>query len=147
LSALLIAVLAAAASADAAIKIYETSQEARQLGKIKAGKCRVRGRGENRHFRASAKSTNGDYELEVTILQWRGYRQDYSLRYGTNNPGVFYLAGPRGPFSNIFADYASGISAGGIAFARGGSKMSVGFLPSPNRSGRKGVVLAGAMNC
>jgi hypothetical protein len=147
LGAVLVALALAAASADAAIEIYDTNPEARQVGKIKDGRCRVRGRGENRHFRASATSTNDRYRLEVTILDWRGYRREYSLRYGTNQPGVFYLDGPRGPFSNIFADYAPGVSAGGIAFARRGSRMSVGLLPAPNRSGRSGVVLAGLMRC
>jgi hypothetical protein len=133
--------------ADGAIKIYESSKEAPLLGKIKSGNCRVRGKGGDRYFRASAKSTNRKYELEVTILQWSGYGEEYSLAYGTNKPGVFYLDGPSGPFSNIFADKAPGVPAGGLGFASRDSKMSVGFLPAPNRSNRKGVVLAGTMNC
>ncbi len=147
LAAALAAIVLAAAPADGAIKIYESSEAASLLGKIKSGSCRVRGQGGDRYFRASAKSTDRSYDLEVTILQWRGYREEYTLRYGTNKPGVFYLDGPGGPFSNIFADTAPGVSAGGLGFARQGRKMSVGFLPAPNDSNRRGVVLAGTMNC
>lgn len=137
-----------AASANGAIKIYETSEDASLLGKIRKGKCRVIREGGNRYFRATAKSTNRDYDLSLTILEWDGYRDEYDFSYGTNKPGVFYLRGPGGPYSNIFAAPGTdGLPSGGAGFRDGGRKVSVGFLPTPNQSFRKGVVLAGMMRC
>ena len=139
---------AMAASANGAIKIYETSEDASLLGKIRKGKCRViRGEGP-RYFRATAKSTNRDFDLRLTILEWDGYRGEYDFSYGTNKPGVFYLRGPGGPYSNIFAAPGTdGLASGGAGFSAGGQKMSVGFLPTPNQSFGRGVVLAGMMRC
>jgi hypothetical protein len=55
---------------------------------------------------------------------------------------------PGGPYSNIFAPPGTdGMPAGGVGFRRGGEKMAAGFLPTPNESFRKGVVLAGQMRC
>jgi hypothetical protein len=137
-----------AAPANGAIRIYKTNQQASLLGKIRNGECRVRGEGNNKYFRATAKSTNRDYELSLTILQWDGYRDQYNFRRGTNRPGVFYLEGSGGPYSNIFAPPGTdGMPAGGVGFRRGGEKMAAGFLPTPNESFRKGVVLAGQMRC
>jgi hypothetical protein len=137
-----------AAPASGAIKIYRTNQEATLVGKIRKGTCRLRGRGANRHFRARAESTNGRYVLFLTILYWRGYLSEYRFRFGTNNPGVFYLGGPGGPYSNIFAPpRTTGNPAGGIGFRDRGGKISVGFLPTPNANFKRGVVLAGMMRC
>ena len=138
--------LTAARPAEGAVKIYETSEEARLLGKIKAGNCRVRRDGNSKYFRASARSTNRDFRLELTILKWDGYGKQYDFKYGTNKPGVFYLGGPGGPYSNIFLSEAAGIDSGGVGFS-GRSRMSMGMLPTPNESGKRGVVLAGAMRC
>lgn len=135
-------------SADAAIKIYETSREATLLGKIKHGSCRVRGSGGDRYFRAKAQTTSGAYRLRVVIDGWRGYGSEYDFRFGTSDPGEFHVYGPGGPYSNLYAPPGTqGNDAGGLAFANRGARMSVGFLPTPNESFDEGVVLGGAMSC
>jgi hypothetical protein len=137
-----------AAPASGAIKIYRTNQQATLVGKIRKGTCHVRGRGANRHFRARAESTNGNYNLALTILEWRGYLNEYRFRFGVPDPGVFYLRGPDAIYSNMFAPpRTNGNPAGGIGFRNRGAKISVGFLPTPNPNFRKGVVLAGMMRC
>jgi hypothetical protein len=140
----------AAAPASAALKIYETSEEATLLGKIKKGECRVAGRGDDKRFRATARSTNRDYrlDLEISAPDWRGYGREYDFRYGAPDEKVFYLLGRGDTYSNAYAPPGlEGQSAGGVAFRSGGGKMSVGFLPTPTRDYRKGVVLAGTMRC
>jgi hypothetical protein len=148
LGAAMLVVGVVAAPANGAINIYETTEDATLLGKIRKGKCRVRGEGGGRYLRATAKSTNRDYELSLTILKWDGYGDEYDFRRGTSNPGVFYLRGRGGPYSNIFAPPGTNRQpACGAGFRGGGERMSVGFLPTPNESFRKGVVLAGTMRC
>jgi hypothetical protein len=140
----------AAAPASSAIKIYQTSDDATLLGKIKKGECVVKKRGGDKFFRARARSTNRDFllDLEISAPDWRGYGREYKFRYGAPDEKVFYLVGRGNTYSNAFAPPGlGGQEAGGVAFRAGGGKMSAGFLPTPTRDLRKGVVLAGAMKC
>jgi len=137
-----------AAPAEGAIKIYRTNQEATLLGKIEKGTCRLKGKRGDRYFRVAAKSTNRAFEFHLTILYWQGYRNQYDFRYGSNKPGVFYLGGPGGIYSNIHdPPRTEGLPAGGVGFREGGKKISVGFLPASNGNFTRGVVLAGMMRC
>ena len=99
-------------------------------------------------FKARGRTVEGGYRLKLIIDAWRGYRADYDFRYGTSNPGEFHLYGVDGPFSNLNdPPGTAGLPSGGVAFPRGGARMSVGFLPTPNPDFSEGVVLAGAMRC
>ena len=137
-----------APGASAAIKIYETSEDAFFLGKIRRGECVVRGEGNDRRFKAKGRTVEGGYRLKVIIDQWRGYNREYDFRYGTSNPGKYHIYGVDGPFSNLFAPPGTrGLLSGSLGFARNGKRMGVGFLPTGNQQGDEGVVLAGFMRC
>lgn len=134
--------------ASAAIRIYENSEAATFLGEVRKGNCKVKRNG--RLFRASAKTTNGAYTLELFILDFRGFGREYNLEYGTIKTTVSLEGVTNGAdFDNAFP-FPGGQppgSAGAIAFPRSGAKVGVGAYALPNQDYSQGVALAGAMKC
>jgi len=139
-----------AATAQSAISIYENSEAATFLGKIRKGKCKVKGTGRNKRFHAGGKTTNGAYTLDITILDFKGFGKDYDIHYGDISTTVD-VEGTRSAddFSNAFP-FPGGqppSSAGSIAFARGGDKVGAGAYGLANADYSRGVAVAGKMRC
>lgn len=134
------------AGADAAIRIYENSEAATYLGKIKKARCKVVR--DRNHFHAAGKTTNGRYEFGVDIYDFTNFRRDYLVPFGVINPTVD-LEGAGQDYSNNYP-FPGGQppgSAGEIAFGKRGAKLGVGVYALPNADYSRGVALAGALDC
>jgi hypothetical protein len=60
--------------AGAAIKIYENSEAATYLGEVRKANCRVKQGATRKRFHAGARTTNGAYALDLTILDFKGFK-------------------------------------------------------------------------
>ncbi|HSD23110.1 MAG TPA: hypothetical protein VLB79_02155 [Solirubrobacterales bacterium] len=150
LIASLLLVLLGAGSARAAIRIYENSEAATYLGEVRKAKCKVKGSGANRRFHAGARTTNGAYTLDVTILGFRGFGKEYNVPYGQISTTVD-LEGVGSPvdYSNAYP-FPGGQPPGGagaVAFPPSGKKFGLGVYALPNQDYSQGVALAGGAKC
>ena len=133
------------AVASATVKVYESSEQATLLATYKHGACSFSGSGKTKVFHLYAETKTG-WRWTVTISHWAGYDETYHFKFGSKNPGYWNLKGPGGPYSNLFAPpQTGGLGAGGITVFK--DKISVGILPSGNKKGDEGVVIAGQMPC
>jgi hypothetical protein len=137
-----------AGSAQASIKIYESSEAATLLGTVKKGKCKVKRTNAGRVFHGGGKTTNGVYTLGVDIYSFRGFGPDYNVPFGVIDPTVNFESATQ-DFSNNYP-FPGGqppYSAGSIAFAKRGAILGLGIYALPNSDYSQGVVLAGHMKC
>jgi hypothetical protein len=144
----LVLVAVAPGRAGASIEIHN-SDATSLLGQIEKGKCSIEGR-RDKVFGARGKSTDGAFELFVSVNQWRGFRSTYPLFFGAEQPANFALTGPGGPYSNLnpIPGTPPGVVGGGaIAFEKKGKLMSLGFVPAPNQDFSQAVTITGAMKC
>jgi len=146
-----LAIAVTPSASSAAVDIYESSEAATHLGKIKKAKCAVKGRGQNKEFRASGESSNG-WELDVYIYEgfWGGVGDKYTLFFGVREVGFDLYAPDATLYSNQFAIPGTppGIVGGGaIDFSRQGKRMGIGFSAAPDRTFTRGVVFAGGLKC
>src|SRR3954447_19088226 len=139
-----------AGTAQAAIKIYESSEAATFLGQVRKAKFKVKRKSSGKVFHAGARTTNGAYTLDITILDFKGFGKEYNVPFGQISTDV----GLEGVNSTADFDNAYPFpggqppnSAGTVAFRRGGDKVGVGVYALPNQDYSQGVVLAGAMKC
>jgi hypothetical protein len=141
-------VLLGTGTAQAAIKIYESSEAATLLGEVRKGKCKVKRTSNGRIFHGGGKTTNGVFTLNVDIYSFKGFGPDYNVPFGVIDPTVDVESASQ-DFSNNYA-FPGGQPPGGagaIAFTRGGAKLGVGVYALPNSDYSQGVVLAGHMKC
>jgi hypothetical protein len=140
----------AAGTAQAAIKVYESSEAATFLGEVRKAKCKVKRKSSGKVFRAGARTTNGAYTLDIAILDFKGFGKEYNVAYGQISTTVdFEATNSSADFSNAYP-FPGGQppnSAGTVAFHRGGDKVGVGVYALPNADYSQGVVLAGGMKC
>jgi hypothetical protein len=136
--------------AQAAIKIYENSEAATFLGEVRKANCKVKGSGANRRFHAGARTTNGAFTLDVTILGFRGFGKEYNVPYGQISTTVdLEGVNSSADFSNAFP-FPGGQPPGGagaIAFPPSGKKFGLGVYALPNQDYSQGVAMAGAAKC
>jgi hypothetical protein len=140
--------LLGAGTAQASIKIYESSEAATLLGEVKKGKCKVKRTNAGRVFHAAARTTNGVYTLNVDIYSFKGFGPDYNVPFGVIDPTVDVESATQ-DFSNNFA-FPGGQpppGAGAIAFAKRGAILGLGIYALPNSDYSQGVVLAEHMKC
>ena len=148
--AALVAFLLAAGTANAAIQIYESSEAATLLGEVQKANCKVKGKAGNRRFHAGARTTNGAYTLDVTILDFKGFGKQYNVPYGQIATTVDVEGtSSSADFSNAYP-FPGGqppSGAGAIAFPPSGKRVALGVYALPNLDYSQGVALAGGARC
>ena len=138
--------LLGAGTAQASIKVYESSEAATLLGEFTKGKCKVKGK----HFHAGARSTNGVYTLDVDIYGFKGFKAEYQVPFGVINPTVDVEGVSNGQdFTNNYPIPGGHAppSSGAIAFSKGGARLGIGIYALPNSDYSQGVVVADHMKC
>jgi hypothetical protein len=133
-----------AGTAQASLKVYESSEAATLLGEFTKGRCKVKGK----HFHAGARSTNGVYTLDVDIYGFKGFKPDYNVPFGVINPTVSVESATQ-DFSNNypFPGGQAPPGAGAIAFSKAGARLGIGIYALPNSDYSQGVVVADHMKC
>jgi hypothetical protein len=149
LSSLLL-LLFGAGVARADILVYENSDQATFLGQVHKMKCKVKTlKSKKKIFRAGGKTTNGNYTLDIGILNFRGFGPDYNIAYGSlANTVDLEGVSNSDDFSNVFPFPGTPPnSAGTIAFAAKGAKVGVGAYGIPTQDYHRGVAIAGGAKC
>jgi hypothetical protein len=132
------------------VKIYQSSENAQELGTVKKAKCKVRRRSSGKSFHAVARTTNGDYSVAVDILDFKGFDEHYNLEFGKIHTTVD-VESTRGndDYSNAYP-FPGGTppdSAGGLEFKRDGALMGIGIYGLPDADYEKGLVIGGVLRC
>src|SRR4029078_12751219 len=85
------------------ISVYTNSENPALLGQVRKMKCKVKEKNGKKRFHAGGRTTNGVYGLTVTILGFKGFKQDYTVPFGVLSPAVDFegLSNPS-DFSNVF---------------------------------------------
>lgn len=141
--------LGASAAAQATVKVYESSESAALLGKVRTAKCKLKRDRDGRFFIASGTSTNDDFILNLNILDWHGFKREYKFYLGAADPN-FFLSAPYGLFSNTYeipGTPSGTLPAGGVEFRRGGKVVRLGVYLAPSSDLESGVVFAGGIKC
>lgn len=136
------------AAAVATVKVYD-SETAASLGEVRKAKCKLKRDADGRFFVAGSESTNGDFTLNVNVLDWQGFKQDYTFYLGAQDPS-FFLTASYGVFSNVYpipGTPPGAVGAGAVSFRRDGKKLGIGAYLAPNEDFTRGVKFAGSLKC
>jgi hypothetical protein len=98
------------------------------------------------NFTAKAISTNKAWTLRVYLKDFNGFT-DYPLAYGGDADPWFTVIGPSGFYSNLESPPEPPGGGGGLAFSPAGKRMSLGFVPTFDKTLNQGVSVAGAVKC
>lgn len=142
-----------ASLAAAGPKVTVLGQEDQLLAVFKTAKCKKGKKyATGSNFFADATSTNGRYELTVSI--YRGFtgfhRYDLTLDPNANPTLRFSEVGEyaSGGYSNEFVPPFPVPGFGQVNFSPGGKRMGVGFGPAMwSRDASDAVVVAGGLEC
>ncbi len=142
--------LVVAPSATAKVSIL--AEGGQKVDTISKGKCRVSGKRGSKDFFATAKSDGGRFVLTAFIDApvFRGFRHDYTIFYGGEDPQVFLH---RRSDDEVFSNFkipgtpAGVVGGGAIDFGKGGRRMGIGLAPAPNKSFTEGYTFAGVIPC
>ena len=146
-------ILAVALSATPApAKVTILDNDGKPVDTIKSGKCIVSGKKGAKDFFMAAKSESRAFSLTAFIDApvFSGFRQDYTIYYGGEDPQVFlHRRADDAVFSNfkIPGTPPGTVGGGAIHFARHGRKVGIGLAPASNKSFTEGYVFAGGLNC
>jgi hypothetical protein len=100
--------------------------------------------GHGKQFQAVAKA--GGYKLTVSIKHFAGYH-NYPVDFESADPS-FVVAGPGGPFSNVYWPGGTPPNHGGyITFSSNGAIMGLGFINAWNADFSDSILLAGTLTC
>jgi hypothetical protein len=138
-----------AADAPASVKIYDDSESATLLGKVRKAKCKLKRDRDGKFFIARGDTTNGNFSLDVNLLDWQGFREKYKFFLGVVDPN-FFVSGSSGLFSNTFeipGTPPGAVPAGGAEFRRGGKILRFGVFLAPSSDLSSGIKFAGGMKC
>jgi hypothetical protein len=139
------------AATGSEISAYTNSENPALLGEVTKMKCRVKEKNGKKRFLAGGKTVNGTYGLNITILNFKGFKQEYTVPFGVLSPDVDFesVSGPA-DYSNVFP-FPGGTppptGAGQIGFTKTGSRVGLGIYSLPSRDYREGVALAGSAKC
>ena len=126
------------------------------VAKFSSAKCRkgISKESGRRYFHAEALSTNGEYQLFVTVFGFGGFQREYEIGQGPPdpNPGVIFQSNSdnsgAAEYSNSFVPSYPSPGFGEIAFRRGGKLFGVGYGPSMySRDLSDAVFLTGVVEC
>jgi len=117
--------------------------------RIETGRCKVKGSGAKRHFEIVGYSTDHRYQLVLGVFDWKGYRHDYEIYFGTRRPAAFHLFGPKQTVYGNTSVPAHDplIQDGEVGFARGGAVMKVAAVAPEEDDLHKGIGFEGKMKC
>lgn len=136
-----------AAVRTAGIQIRQASNDGGYeplIATFRRARCRRQGDG----FVVDARSPARGFEFSVQIPRWRGYAATYLLTRRVDQLGVQVLVeAPGGHVYDSSVTVPGFPGAGGIAFARDGSAISVGGTFFEQGNMNRGVTVAGAMTC
>jgi hypothetical protein len=141
--------LANTSMAHGAVKVYDDSESATLLGQVRKAKCKLKRDQDGKYFLARGESPNGDFSLDVNILDWQGFKSDYTFYLGVQDPN-FFVSASYGVFSNVFEIPGlppGSVGAGGAEFRKGGKILRLGAYLAPSSDLSSGVKFAGGMKC
>ena len=118
-------------------------------GQVRKAKCKLKRDQDGKYFVSRGESTNGDFDLTVNILDWQGFKQDYTFYLGVQDPN-FFVTASYGVFSNVYeipGTPPGAVGAGGAVFRKGGEMLRLGVYLAPSSDLSRGVAFAGGMEC